>query len=86
MQATEPPKVEAGERTERRSAHPSATAADGSWRTLIQRWENGQWITHSEYPGDWAWQWERVAADERRRADRYVSIARVARNELDDIR
>ena len=86
MSATQPPNsYAAGERTERRAVEALATAGDGSWRTLIQKWENGEWVTHSEYPGDWAWQWQHVATEERARVTRLRAAIQDAAAKLQNL-
>lgn len=85
MPANEPSHVTDKERDDTRAAHSGATVVTGSWRTLIQRFDGAEWVTTHEYPGDWALQWEAVAADERRRSQRLAERMAEARRILNDI-
>ena len=78
MPATEPPHVTDEIRPGERSPDPMATHAKGSYRTLVQMFDGENWVTRHEYPGDWAWQWEKVAQTERHRVSQNINAAREA--------
>ena len=87
MPATEPPHLT----TDTRDSDPNlreqltAPAVEGSYRTLVQKFEAGAWGTTNVYPGDWALQWECVARDERRRIANNAEKLRRAKAVLDEI-